>query len=97
MYTARNKTTPTNLYIYILLNYTKRTHRIWEIGNQFDVTQVSIVTYFLYSLSKKLEFAYAASTMTTIHSDRLVLASYDPWPVIQPLESQGQIVSSDFP
>ena len=35
--------------------------------------------------------------MTTIHRDCLVLASNAQWPEIQPLVSQGQIVSSDLP
>ena len=60
---------------------------------------VSIITCFLYGLSKKLAFVPVAGAMTAhaVHRDRLVLASYVPWPEIQPLESQGQIVSADLP
>ena len=37
-----------------------------------------------------------ASAMTAIHRDRRVLASYTPWPGIQPLMPRGQILSGDF-
>ena len=39
----------------------------------------------------------AASAMTAVHRDRLVLASDAQWPDIQPIVSQGQIVSADLP
>ena len=52
---------------------------------------------FLYGLSKKLAFVPVASAMTAVHRDRLVLASYAPLPEMQPLESQGHIVSNDLP
>ena len=58
---------------------------------------MSIVAYFLYSLSKKLEFAPVASAITAVHGDRLILASYVRWPEIQPPVSQGQIISADLP
>ena len=58
---------------------------------------MSIVACFLYSLSKKLEFAPVASAITAVHRDRLVLASYVRWPEIQPLVSRGQTVSADLP
>ena len=35
-----------------------------------------------------------ASAMTGAHKDHLVLASNTQWPKIQPLVSQGQIVSA---
>ena len=59
--------------------------------------QVSIVACFLYSLSKKLEFAPVASAITAIHSDHLILASYVRWPEIPPPVSRGQIISADLP
>ena len=37
------------------------------------------------------------SAMTAVHRDRLVLASYAPWPGVQPLMPRGQIVSGDLP
>ena len=52
---------------------------------------------FLYSLSKKLALSPMASAMTAVHRDCLVLASYAPWPGIQPLMPRGQIVSGDLP
>ena len=55
-----------------------------------------IVACFLYSLSKNLEFAPVASAITAVHRDRQVLVSYIQWPEIQPLVSQGQIVSADL-
>ena len=58
---------------------------------------MSIVGCFLYSLSKKLEFAPVASAITAVHRDRLILASYVRLPEIQPLVSRGQIVSADLP
>ena len=58
---------------------------------------MSIVAYFLYSLSKKLEFVPVASAITAVHSDRLMLALYARWPEIQPPVSRGQIVSTDLP
>ena len=57
---------------------------------------MSIVAYFLYSLSKNLAFVPVASAMIAIHRYRLVLAFYVPRPEIQLLESQGQIVSADL-
>ena len=45
----------------------------------------------------KLVFMPVASTMTAVHRDHLVLASNAQWPDIQPLVSQGQIVSADLP
>ena len=56
-----------------------------------------IIARFLYSLFKKLVFVPVASATTAVHRDRLVLASNAQWPEIQPLVSQGQIVSSDPP
>ena len=38
--------------------------------------EVSIVSRFLYGLSKKLMFMLVASAMTAVHRDRLVLACY---------------------
>ena len=35
--------------------------------------------------------------MAAIHRDRLVIASHTPWPGLQPLMPQGQIVSADLP
>ena len=58
---------------------------------------MSTVTCFLYSLSKKLEFAPVASAVTAVHSNRLVLDSYIRWPEIQPLVYRGKIVSADLP
>ena len=57
---------------------------------------MSIVACFLYGLSKELVFVPVASAMTAVHRDRLVLGSYASRPKIQPLESQGQIVSADL-
>ena len=57
---------------------------------------MSIVACFVYSLSKKLEFAPVASAITAVHSDRLILASYVRWPEIQSPVSRGQIVSADL-
>ena len=50
---------------------------------------------FCDSLSKNLVFMPAASAMTSIHRDRLVLAANALWPEIQPLVSWGQIISTD--
>ena len=46
---------------------------------------VSIFVYFLYSLSKKLEFAPIASGMTAVLIHALVLACNTRWLVTQPL------------
>ena len=59
---------------------------------------MSVVTYFLYSLSKnKLVFAPVASAMTAVHRDHLIPASNAQWLEIQQPVSQGQIVSTDLP
>ena len=58
--------------------------------------QVYIVAC-LYSLSKKFVLVPVASAMTSIHRDRLVLASNAQWPEIQSLASRGQIISTDLP
>ena len=52
--------------------------------------------FFLF-LYKKLEFVPVASTITAVHRDRLILASYVRWPEIQLLVSRGQSVSADLP
>ena len=52
----------------------------------------------IYSfLFNKLALSPMASAMIAVHRDRIVLASYAPWPEIQPLMPRDQIVSSDFP
>ena len=59
--------------------------------------EVSTVSRFLYSLSKKLMFMLVASAMTAVHRDHLVLASNGQLPLTQPLVSQGQIISAELP
>ena len=59
--------------------------------------QVSTVTWFLYSPSKKLVFVPIASAVTGIHRDCLVLAPNIQRPEIQSLMSRGQIVSTNLP
>ena len=59
--------------------------------------QVSIIAWFLYSLSKKLVFVPIASATAGGHRDCPVLASVAQWPEIQPPVSRGQIVSADLP
>ena len=40
---------------------------------------------------------HVASAMTATHRDSPAVASVAQWPEIQPLVSQGQIVSADLP
>ena len=49
--------------------------------------RVSIVAWFLYGLSKGLGFVPVASTLTGVHGDTLVLASFTQQPEIQCLVS----------
>ena len=56
--------------------------------------QMSTVTCLVYNLSKKLLFVPVASATTAIHRDCLILTSNAQWPEIQPLVSQGQIISA---
>ena len=57
---------------------------------------MSIVAWFLYSLTKKLVFVPVASATAGGHRDCPVLASVAQWPEIQHLVSRGQIVSADL-
>ena len=59
--------------------------------------QVSIVTRFLFGLSKKLAIVPVASTLTCAHRECLIVASFTQEPEVQRLVSQGQIVSADLP
>ena len=56
-----------------------------------------IIACSLYRVSKKLLFVPVVSAMTTVHRDHLLLVSNAQWPHIQPLVSQGQMVSADLP
>ena len=57
---------------------------------------MSIVAWFLYSLTKKLVFVPVASATAGGHRDCPVLASVAQWPEIQHLVSRDQIVSADL-
>ena len=57
---------------------------------------VHCVTWFLYGLSKKLVFMPVASTLTGMHKDCLLLASFVQLPEMQHLVSGGQIVFADI-
>ena len=56
---------------------------------------IAAFVFFVYSLSKNLEFTPVASAMTAVHRDCVVLASYTSWPEIQPLVPRSQIASAD--
>ena len=58
---------------------------------------MSIVDWFLYSLSKELVIVPIASALIGIHRDCLIVASFGQEPEIQLLVSQGQIVSANLP
>ena len=58
---------------------------------------MSIVAWFLYSLSKELVFVPVASALIGTHRDYLIVASFGQEPEIQRLVSRGQIVSTDLP
>ena len=60
-------------------------------------TVKKLVISLVYSPSKKLVFVPIASATAGGHKDCPVLASVAQWPEIQPLVSQGQIVSADLP
>ena len=51
------------------------------ICSPFHVRKCPLSPVFSYSLSKKLVLSCMESAMTAVHRDRLVLASYAPWPM----------------
>ena len=59
---------------------------------------MTIVAWFLYGLSKKLEFVPVASALTGAHRECLIIAaSFAQEPKIQCLVSRGQLASADLP
>ena len=58
---------------------------------------MSIVDWFLYSMSKELVIVLVASALTDTHGDCLIVASSGQELKIQLLVSRGQIVFTDLP
>ena len=70
------------LLLYLLLNQAAYSYL------QPTTCKCTLSPVFLYSLSKKLEFAPISSAITAVYRDRLILASYVRWPGVQPLVSR---------
>ena len=94
---AKKQRTKSTTYMMMTATIPSLESSCLAICSPLHVVSVHCRLFFVHAVTKKLVLSPVASAMTAVHRDRLVLASYTPWPSTQPLMPRGQIVSSDVP